>query len=62
MHPSSCFDKPKERTVTRTVQVPARVARALGTEDHVQFYRCEACGDVFVGDAGPMGHVEGASA
>ena len=34
----------------------------LGTEDHAQFYRCEACGDVFVVDAGHMWHVEGVPA
>ena len=34
----------------------------LGTEDHAQFYRCEACGDVFVVDLGHMWHVEGVPA
>jgi hypothetical protein len=34
----------------------------LGTEDHAQFYKCEACGDVFVVDAGHMWHVEGVPA
>ena len=34
----------------------------VGTENHVQFYRCERCGDVFVVDAGHMWHVEGVPA
>jgi len=34
----------------------------LGTEDHVQYYRCESCKDVFVVDAGHLWHLEGVPA
>ena len=57
------FPRAQERAVTKDPRKCRHESLShLGTEDHAQFYRCEACGDVFVVDAGHMWHVEGVPA